>query len=147
MSGCYYSENATNSGPQGPHWGPPGSWSAGPWSGRHWGPPLPVKILAVALAFLLFKPLGIVLTIVFVAKALMHQRGAMGPDFARWARGPRPTGNSALDERRRETLDRLAEEEKAFTEFEEKQRQARDKEAFDRFIAERNAGGDSAPKA
>jgi hypothetical protein len=87
------------------------------------------------------------LTIVFVAKALMHQRGAMGPDFARWARGPRPTGNSALDERRRETLDRLAEEEKAFTEFEEKQRQARDKEAFDRFIAERNAGGDSAPKA
>jgi len=134
MSTCYYPENSMNSQPQGPNGAAPN-----PWAFAHHGPSLPVKLLAVGVAFLVFKPLGVALGLYFLFKSRCH--GAMGPNFGKWRSRAHSNGNSALDERRRETLNRLQEEEKAFAEFAEKQRQARDKEAFDRFMAERGNGG------
>ena len=48
------------------------------------------------------------------------------------------SGNGAFDEYKRETLDRLEKEQKAFEEFVEQLRRSRDKEEFERFMAERN---------
>ena len=53
--------------------------------------------------------------------------------------GARSSGNAAFDERRRETLRAIQEEAEAFADFERRQREARDREEFDRFMAERNA--------
>ncbi len=108
-----------------------------------YGPPLPVKLLAIGVAFLIAKPLGFIVLAVVLFKTLRrrfgygnHGRFDGAADFG-WRR--RATGNSAMDEKRRATLEALAEEEKAFTDFERRQREARDREAFDRFVAERNA--------
>jgi hypothetical protein len=54
--------------------------------------------------------------------------------------GGRPaTQNAAFEERRQATLRQLDEEAKAFEEFECRQREAQDKQAFDSFMANRNA--------
>jgi len=119
------------------------------WSGHRFGPPLPVKILAVVAAFWLFKPLGVALLIYLIWRSARRNGGCgfrregirhamdRGGPGAGW-HGP-ATRNSAFEERRRETLRQLDEEAKAFEDFERKQREARDKEAFDRFMAGRNA--------
>ncbi len=48
-----------------------------------------------------------------------------------------PSGNRAFDGYRRETLQRLEEEQREFFEYLERLRQARDKSEFDAFMAER----------
>ncbi len=67
--------------------------------------------------------------------------------------GLKPTGNAAFDEYREQTMQRLEEEQHQFEEYLERLRQARDKEEFDSFMAERKAradevdeSGDEAPK-
>ena len=65
-------------------------------------------------------------------------------DFAEHARSHcdwprRSTGNSVLDQRRRETLRAIQEEADAYTDFERRQHELRDREAFDCFMADRNA--------
>ncbi len=100
--------------------------------------PFPAKLLAVGVGFLIFKPLGLALLIYFLWNARRH-----GPSQPGWRpRGSRGfgAGNSAMQERRRETLTRLDEEAKEFAAFAETQRRNRDKEAFDRFMAERGEG-------
>jgi len=115
----------------------------GPWVFRSRGWPLPAKALAVGVAFLVFKPLGLAALVYFLLDA--RRRRGFRPSFASsW--GGHPTGNSAFEERRRETLKRLDEEAKDFAEFARKQREARDRETFDRFQAERGADGEGAPK-
>jgi hypothetical protein len=118
------------------------------WSGRHFGPPLPLKILGVVVAFWIFKPLGVAALAFLIWRSV---RGAGGCGFPRegvdrgmargpWAgRGPTPaTRNGAFEERRQATLRQLDEEAKAFDEFERRRREAEDKQAFDRFMANRN---------
>ncbi len=113
------------------------------------GPALPVKMLAVGAAFLICRPLGV------AALAFVLWRSYRGGGFGPWqfngpARGfgafrrggAASTGNTALDEKRRETLNKLDEEARAFAEFQKKQREAQDKEAFDHFVAERDADKD-----
>ena len=51
-------------------------------------------------------------------------------------RADRPTGNSAFDAYRRETLARLEEEQTAFEAFLERLRATRDQAEFDRFMDE-----------
>jgi hypothetical protein len=105
------------------------------------GPPLPVKILAVAAAFLVFPPLGLVA----LALTLWSCRHGGGFEGARGFKGHGPfrgrrfwsSGNSVFDEKQREALKKLKEEAEAFAEFRRKQREARDKEDFDRFMADR----------
>lgn len=118
------------------------------WSGRHFGPPLPLKILGVVVAFWIFKPLGVAALAFLIWRSV---GGAGGCGFRRegvdrakergpWAgpgRGP-TTQNAAFEERRQATLRQLDEEAKAFEEFERRQREAQDKQAFDRFMANCN---------
>ncbi len=127
----------------------PYAFDDGRWLGHRRHPPLPVKILMVAAAFWLFHPLGVVLLLYFVWQAVrLNGRCAFrGAEFGRswegsaWSRrrGRAAFRNTAFEERRRETLKRLDEEAEAFDAFERKQREARDREAFERFTAERNA--------
>ena len=117
----------------------------GPWPYRSRGWPLPAKALAVGVAFLVFKPLALAALVYFLIDA--RRRGGFRHAYASWPRGARPSGNSAFEERRRDTLKRLDEDAKAFDEFTRRQREAHDREAFDRFQAERGPGGEGAPKA
>ena len=110
-------------------------------SGRS-GPPLPIKILAVLGAFWVAPPLGLAALGYLVWRKVQarcaHGEGR-GSDWRSHFWRARPSGNSAFDEKRRETLQALEDEAKAFAEFERQQREARDREAFERFVAERNA--------
>jgi len=133
MYACHYPYNANPGDRSDPAAGGPRGW------GFHgYGLPFPIKLLAVGLGFLIFKPLGLALLIYF----LVSHRFGGGPwrhRFAPWRNGGPAARNRAFAERRRETLNALDEEEKAFDEFVEEQRQARDREAFERFLAERKA--------
>lgn len=106
----------------------------------HYGPPLPVKLAILGVAFLIARPLGfIVLAVMFKA---LRRHGMMG-DWGAFKWGPgagwrRHRSNSAMDEKRRATLEALAEEEKAFADFEQRERDAREREIFEKFVAERN---------
>jgi hypothetical protein len=150
MFACHqyaYSQNAAG----------PGAERA-PWTQstfRH-GPPPIVAILGVGAAFMLFPPLGLA-ALAFVLWRARHGGGSWRQGFTRdgapWRQGRPMTSNSAFEERRRETLTRLAEEGEAFNEFERRRHEAREREAFDRFMAERAAKaadgkpGDSQPSA
>ena len=52
-----------------------------------------------------------------------------------------PSGNAAFDAYRTDTVQRLDEERARFGEFLERLRKAKDKEAFDSYMAERRGGG------
>jgi len=110
--------------------------------GRGFGPPLPLKILAVVAAFWVAPPLGLAALGYFIWRKVQGRRAwaeGHAQDWrSHWGRG-RSSGNSAFDEKRRETLQALQDEAKAFAEFERQQRERQDREAFDRFVAERNA--------
>jgi hypothetical protein len=133
--------------------------------GRHCGrsgPPLPIKLLAVAGAFWIAPPLGVA-ALGYWAWRAWRRNGGGDPTahaekwraFAEcrpWRRhgAYRSSGNAAFDERRRETLRAIEEEAEAFAEFERRQREARDREDFERFMAERKAaeaGKREEPKA
>ncbi len=64
------------------------------------------------------------------------QRNAFGSGFGPWG-SPPSSGNRAFDEYRRETLQRLEEEQREFRDFLERLRFAKDKTEFDQFMAER----------
>ena len=117
--------------------------------------PFPAKALTVAAGFVVFPPLGIATLAYFIYQSRRAWRdGEQGaPAFAgrrmgrcghrhggRFHREWGMTGNSALDEKRRETLRALDDEAEAFAEFRRKEREARDRDAFDRFAKDRAAG-------
>ena len=141
-----------------------GSWSAQSWGpawGGHpfWGPhfiPKPVLIVATILGFMLWWPIGLVLLMVTLFRRHMfcgYRRwggwqstgpGNAGPGagWKSWFGGEPPStgpssGNRAFDEYRAETLRRLEEEQKEFSEFLERLRFAKDKSEFDQFMNER----------
>ena len=64
----------------------------------------------------------------------------------RW-RQPHTSGNQAFDEYRAETLRRLEEEHRAFQEYLDRLRMAKDRAEFEQFMAERGARPESAPPA
>jgi hypothetical protein len=66
---------------------------------------------------------------------------------AAWSAGP-SSGNWAFDEYRADTLRRLEEEQREFTEYLERLRRAKDKTEFDQFMAEmrRRSEGGPAPQ-
>jgi hypothetical protein len=97
------------------------------------------------LAFLLAWPLGLLMLGFLAATGRLamfrtmpagqwfNLRPARGSGFAMWG----GSGNAAFDAYRRSELTRLEEEEREFRSFLERLRRARDKEEFDRFMAER----------
>lgn len=66
---------------------------------------------------------------------------AAGEGCCNWRRST-SSGNSAFDEYRSETLRRLEEEQRAFVEFLDRLRRARDRAEFDQFMTERKRGGE-----
>jgi len=117
------------------------------------GLPTPMWIALVVLGFVLWWPLG------FAVLACMMWSGTMRCcdfGFGRWndradnvrkprgwIRQPRSSGNQAFDEYRAETLRRLEEEQRAFQEYLDRLRMAKDRAEFDQFMAERRAGPES----
>ena len=66
---------------------------------------------------------------------------AAGRGCCDWRRST-SSGNTAFDEYRSETLRRLEEEQRAFVEFLDRLRRARDRAEFDQFMAERKHRGE-----
>ncbi|MDC1198781.1 DUF2852 domain-containing protein [bacterium] len=106
-----------------------------------WG--RPAWIAAMVLGFILIWPIG--LAILFYM--IWSNRMSCGKSHRNWRRqSGRNTGNTAFDQYREETLQRLEEEQSAFEGFLKRLRQAKDKAEFDQFMADRrNAAASEAP--
>ncbi len=97
-----------------------------------------ILILALILIWLAW-PLGLA----FVGLLLLYANKKAWKRRRRADRIPpraASTGSTAFDEYREEALRRLEEERGKFADFLERLRKSRDKEAFDRFMAERRGG-------
>jgi hypothetical protein len=112
---------------------------------------MPGWIAVTVLAFIVFWPLGLALTVYLFWSGRMSfgsHRGMgrwqdkMSDNMQRWC-GPRrhqySTGNNAFDEYREQTLDRLEEEQQEFQDFLKQLRSAKDRAEFDQFMANRRA--------
>jgi hypothetical protein len=125
----------------------------------------PAWIAAMIIGFIVFWPVGLAVLLYLIwsgRMAFWKDPGRAAGDIAHqarrygcgWHRGHRSfhyspsTGNRAFDEYRAETLRRLEEEQKEFTEFLERLRKARDQQEFDQFMTERRnrAAGGEAPE-
>jgi Protein of unknown function (DUF2852) len=130
----------------------------------------PAWIALTIVSFILCWPLGLLLLGFLIGSRRMacwgHNRGGerwqqrmermqqrmqertaqwCGPRTATgWSAGP-PSGNWAFDEYRAETLRRLEEEQRQFTEYLERLRRAKDKAEFDQFMAEMRGRPDVQP--
>ena len=124
--------------------------------------PRPFWIVGMILGFVWFWPVGLVALVYLLCTRRSRTCGAgrwyntaeqgsgqgSGPGSA-WGWGPggkfagwgapqaQPTSNRAFDEYRADTLRRLEEEQKEFMDYLERLRQARDKQEFDQFMADR----------
>ncbi|HMO09832.1 MAG TPA: DUF2852 domain-containing protein [Paracoccaceae bacterium] len=116
----------------------------------------PAWIVAMVAGFVVFWPVGLGLLAYMIWSKRMFSRSctARRHDFhtqmhvARAAM--RPSGNTAFDAYKAETLRRLQAEQEAFEEFLNRLREAKDKQEFDAFMDDRaraNADRDEAPPA
>jgi len=117
----------------------------------------PAWIAATVLSFWFFWPLGLAV-VLFLALSgrlrewRMEARGrwsnAAGKKGGRaWRGGCRTSGNHAFDAYRSETIQRLEDEQREFSEYLERLRQARDKAEFDQFMADRSKHSDATGSA
>ena len=103
----------------------------------------PLGILAVIVGFVVWWPLGL------AALAYILWAGRiddLADDGARWVRelfrssqAPKASGNAVFDAYKAETLKRLEAEQAEFADYLTKLREARDREEFERFMAERKS--------
>jgi len=121
--------------------------SAGTGRGGRW---TPLGVAALVLGFMVWWPLGMAVLAYILWGGSIDELAARTAervrDVVRPGGGLRPTGNAAFDAYREETLRRLEREQREFEEFVTKLRQARDREEFERFMAERNAAAPAATK-
>ncbi len=140
--------------PRGAPWGavghaPPG-WAPPPGTWNPWAIPKPWLIAAMVLGFIIFWPVGLAILFFMLGSGRIGGRWARrhgmqpgaggGPCGGRgWLReeAAPSSGNRAFDEYRQETLRRLEEEQRDFSDFLERLRFAKDKAEFDQFMAER----------
>ncbi|WP_101066093.1 DUF2852 domain-containing protein [Roseovarius salinarum] len=98
-------------------------------------------ITAMVLGFILFWPIGLALLFYMIWSNRMFcktdRKCRGGRRHRHAARAGRPTGNTAFDTYREETLRRLEEEQESFEAFLQRLREAKDKAEFDQFMAER----------
>jgi hypothetical protein len=104
----------------------------------------PLSILAVVAGFIVWWPLGLAaLAYVLWAGPIdtLADDGArrLREAFAAKSSSPRGSGNAAFDAYKAETLQRLEAEQAEFADYLTRLRQARDREEFERFMAERNS--------
>lgn len=100
----------------------------------------PIGIAATILGFAVWWPLGLASVGYILWGGSFDDLFNDGLNKVKdLGRGPQASsGNAAFDEYRRETLHRLEEEQAQFDEFVTNLRQARDREEFERFMADRN---------
>ena len=105
-------------------------------------------IALVVLGFVFFWPMGLALLMYMIWSKRMfskscrshgghHDWHAKRHEHMARRHGFRPTGNSAFDAYKADTLKRLMDEQEQFEAFLERLRQAKDKSEFDEFMNER----------
>jgi hypothetical protein len=94
-------------------------------------------IVAMILGFVFFWPVGLAILAYMIWSKRMFKRSCAGWRPAAHMHGYRPSGNSAFDAYKAETLRRLEEEQEAFESFLKRLRDAKDKAEFDQFMDER----------
>ena len=114
-------------------------------------------IAAMVLGFVFVWPVGLFLVLYITATNRWSKRmfgtctsRRHGRDWAMSHRVGRPSGNTAFDAYKTETLRRLEEEQDAFEAFLQRLRDAKDKSEFDSFMEDRAKGvkpaGDDSPR-
>jgi len=106
-------------------------------------------IALMVIGLIAFWPigLGILFYLIWSGKMQQWKQERWAGRRASWGCGPRwhhygSSGNSAFDTYRDEQLKKLEEEQKAFAEYLDKLRRAKDQTEFDQFMAERKAQKD-----
>ncbi|MEP2532933.1 DUF2852 domain-containing protein [Shimia sp.] len=95
-------------------------------------------IAAMVLGFVFFWPVGLTLLFYMIWSKQMFKKSSCSTHrFKRGMHMMTPTGNSAFDAYREDTLRRLEDEQKSFEDFLERLRAAKDKSEFDEFMDER----------
>jgi hypothetical protein len=96
-------------------------------------------IAAMVLGFIFFWPVGLALLAYMIwSKRMFGKSCARRNDMTRHAYGAmKPSGNSAFDAYKADTLRRLEEEQEQFESFLQRLREAKDKAEFDQFMDER----------
>jgi hypothetical protein len=126
----------------------------------------PAWVTLMVVSFIIFWPLGLLVLVYMAWSGRMKccSTGGAGrwkdtvervqQQASRWyGASHSPSGNSAFDEYREETLRRLEEEQREFRSFLEQLRHAKDKAEFDQFMSDRgrrptsNAGPMPQPEA
>ena len=101
----------------------------------------PAWIAAMVLGFIFFWPLGLALLFYMIWSKRMFNKGCRkhrhGSEYHMNFRAMRPSGNTAFDAYKSETLKRLMDEQEQFEAFLERLRAAKDKAEFDQFMDER----------
>ncbi|MEC3861213.1 DUF2852 domain-containing protein [Mesobacterium sp. TK19101] len=109
-------------------------------------------IAAMVVGFIFFWPVGLALLAYMIWSKRMFSKSCRHSDFradrrarhqAAWG-AMKPSGNSAFDAYKADTLRRLQEEQEQFESFLDRLRAAKDKAEFDQFMDERS---DAARKA
>lgn len=105
-------------------------------------------IAAMVVGFILFWPVGLALLAYMIWSKRMFTKSCTRP--ARWNQhgmnAMRPSGNTAFDAYKAETLRRLEQEQTDFEAFLERLRDAKDKSEFDQFMDERARRASDADK-
>lgn len=96
-----------------------------------------IAFWVVVALFWLALPVALLVLGASIWRAQARRWYALSSDASRRPAPFRNSGNTAFDDYKAETLRRLDEEREKFREFLERLRKSRDKEAFDRFMAER----------
>ncbi len=94
-------------------------------------------IAAMVLGFIFFWPVGLALLFYMIWSKQMFKKSCRSHRNASRMHMMTPTGNSAFDAYRNETMRRLEEEQQSFENFLQRLRDAKDKSEFDEFMDER----------
>ncbi len=116
-----------------------------------WGKPAWIALMVVS--FIFFWPVGLALLAYLIWSGRMGcSNSSNKTSWTSWRSrhgGMGDTGNRAFDQHREDTLRRLEEEAAEFKDFVDRLKFAKDKEEFDRFMAERHSrtAGPAQPSA
>lgn len=94
-------------------------------------------IAAMVLGFIFFWPVGLALLFYMIWSKRMFGHASCGHRARYRHRHFRETGNAAFDSYKADTLKRLEDEQKAFEDFLQRLREAKDKSEFDQFMDDR----------
>lgn len=102
-------------------------------------------IAMMVIGFIVFWPIGLALLFYMIWSGKMQgwKRDGMRGCASNYRRHRRSSGNTAFDSYRDDMLKKLEEEQKAFGEFMERLRRAKDQQEFDQFMNERRTQGDA----